>query len=490
MITQANGLFQFCFSFSPLDAQSLPEIHLGDAYFYHDYNTPIKYIDAPDKGVLLYGYATDLFEPSCDIVESLIKSNSIEEALQIERMLGGKYVIFLRFGSCWYAIPDATSSVPLFYRTDKVFCASQIPALVAGLHMDESYLKARLSGDFSQALPYDITEYREVRQLLPNHYLDFQKNKAYRFTAASDRIRHLTPEDAANQTLPLIRNLYAYYANHFRIYCPLTGGRDSRVILAIALKNNANTPCYTMRHPEHTEASDDLRIPAALAREYGFPYSCIKDVCVPQSLKDFTAKNIGIYSDRTLRLACTVKAHCNGAAIINGDIIGQVGKVSLHRDIPEIFATPAYFCCKLHNYSPLSKRLLKEWIDDIRASKEQISSFDLFSIENRLGRWAAQENMIYNLLGQPYFNVFNSRSILYPWTSVARGLRKNGAIHSELLRLAYPQIAESKYATDNMGARLSKLHWITYLLASFLKYYLQKLIFKKRNHYETIDRYG
>ena len=49
-------------------------------------------------------------------------------------------------------------------------------------------------------------------------------------------------------------------------------------------------------------------------------------------------------------IANTIKCNFGDGAVLNGDIMGQVGKCSLHRDIPEIFATPSYFRCKLHNH--------------------------------------------------------------------------------------------------------------------------------------------
>jgi hypothetical protein len=63
-------------------------------------------------------------------------------------------------------------------------------------------------------------------------------------------------------------------------------------------------------------------------------------------------------------------------------------------------------------------------------------------MESRMGRWAAQENLIYGLIGQKYLNIFNSRSIIYPWTRVPRKDRKRSKIHQELIALTYPELMQ------------------------------------------------
>ena len=351
-------------------------------------------------------------------------------------------------------------------------------------------MKIRNLSEISQALPYNVTVYKEIKQLIPNHYLSFSKRADSRFVNSSSKQREIGVEEATKTVAPMIDNLVKYYLNEFDTYCPITSGRDSRVVLAfLAAYANDELKGYTIKHKEHSGAEQDLVIPRLLAEHCSFSYEQIADVD-PLDKLVFAVNRIlgkGQYSSKTLLIANTVKAYCKGRAIINGDIIGQVGKCSLHRDIPEFLATPRYFRCKMHNYSKESLLYVKKWLKDIKQSGEKVNTFDLFSVENRLGRWAGQENLIYNTISQPYLNVFNSRSIIYTWTAVPRNKRKKSLLHFGLIEVKQPKMMEIPFEKEKKTVfKLSKANGIFYYLSSFAKFYIEKMKFL-RNKNEKSD---
>ena len=97
-------------------------------------------------------------------------------------------------------------------------------------------------------------------------------------------------------------------------------------------------------------------VPKELSKKCKMNYRQINDVDAKKETVNAMDQWLGVgrYSIKTLDIANTVKNHFNDGAIINGDIIGQVGKCSLHRDIPRIFATAGYFRCKMHNFRTLT----------------------------------------------------------------------------------------------------------------------------------------
>jgi len=256
------------------------------------------------------------------------------------------------------------------------------------------------------------------------------------------------------------------------------------------MKSKANFTCYTIRHPEHNNNAQDIVIPIRLCKKVNIPHRLIEDSIVPEGVKSAVDEALGsdCYSSKTLRIAYTINEYFGDGAVINGDIIGQVGKCSLHRDIPTVFASPSYFLCKLHNYSKGAKTLLKKWLDEIKESGEQINTFDLFSIENRMGCWAGQENLIYNTLGQMYLNIFNSRSIIYVWTAVAREKRKKSLLHSELIEHTYKDLLGIPFEKDeSIVIKFSKSTGMIYLISSYLKFYFEKMQFEKGKRNEKTD---
>lgn len=482
-----SSIFSFYMSETEIMAQELPRKHpFGKYILQTDSQTPYATACAQERECAIFGLSVHVLSGKWDgLAEEMLRSTaSLSDVIAYEAQLGGKYLVFYREQEQYYLLGDATTSIPIFYNTSKPFaCSSNSRYLVKcyGYTPDPALQRIRDSGEISQAMPYDITQYREIKQLIPNHYLALHAGHARRFVNAEKPQCVISTQEAAKITEPMIDTISRFYQSKFSVYCPITSGRDSRVVLAFLSQDKA-VPCYTIRHPEHSGREQDLVIPKQLCEVNHLPYTQIQDVVVSNSLKaqmdDLLGENQ--YSQRTLRIAQTIKTHYGDGAVINGDSIGQVGKCSLHRDIPLRFATPGYFRCKLHNYSSGAKAELAHWLEEIKASGECVNAFDLFSIENRMGRWAGQENLIYNSIGQLYLNIFNSRSILYTWTAVDRKERKHAAIHISLIQQKKPELLTIPFESDeNIVIRLCKANGLAYLLSSYAKYYLSRVRYRK-----------
>ena len=461
----------------------------GKYNIFIDKRTPYDAVAEGNRTFAVLGIATNVLTGDCNNIakKALANCSNVNDVVNYEKQLGGKYILLCKLNDSYYILGDATCSIPLYYNVDSNFHCSSNYILIKDFKkysVDEEYSKIRNCGDLSQAMPYDITPCREIKQLLPNHYLKVQNAKAVRYVNATAEQPILSIDKAVELISPMIRNLTVYYSDLYKIYCPITAGRDSRVVLSSLLDVNTDCFCYTIKHGEHSDADQDIVIPSDMCSKLNVPYELIHDVVVTDELigkaEDmFGKKN---YSTRTLRIAQTIKEHYADGAIINGDIVGQVGKCSLHRDIPRVFATPSYFRCKLHNYSSDARKQLKLWLNEIKNSGEKVNTFDLFSVENRMGRWAGQENLIYNSLGVVYLNIFNSRSIIYALTAVKRNERKLSLVHKELINQWYPALNDFPYKnTQSKLIRISKANGMNYLLSSYVKYYMDKKKFFKDN---------
>lgn len=453
-----------------------------------DGNTPIFSASLGSVECAVFGLAIDVIcKISGDDLARKIAGDckSVQDLVEYEKQLGGKYVLFFRDQEQYFMLGDATSSIPIYYNIDgSAVCSSNYQYIVNekkyGVYGE--FADIRASGEISQAMPYDITPYKQVKQLIPNHFLNIGQQRTTRFVNSIKNQTRIPIEKATELVLPMIRNLLDFYRESYKIYCPITSGRDSRVVLSFLMACREEFKSYTIKHPEHTEHTQDVTVPVELCGRNRIEHCLIEDVIVPEELKGEMDALLGerSYSQRTLRVAQTIREHFADGAIINGDIIGQVGKCSLHRDIPSLFATPSYFRCKLHNYSRGAKKQLKLWLKDIKASGEKVNTFDLFSIENRLGRWAAQENLIYNTLGQVYLNIFNSRSIIYVWTAIHRKQRKKSLIHVDLIKATSEALLDVPFERDeSILIKLSKSTGLAYLLSSYAKFYIEKIKHKK-----------
>lgn len=368
------------------------------------------------------------------------------------------------------------------YSVGEQFAVSSSSELIAehfGFKHSEECLYIRRKSNVSQALPNDITLYKEVRLLLPNHYYDAMKRVSRRFDVKQYCINTLSIAEAAKQTIKLIDNITAEYVKKFDIICPLTSGRDSRVVLAFLRKHINNLICYTLKHQRHRGDEPDLVIPGVITNSINLPYVQINDMEVPIKINRLFDNSMGkgLYSKYTLMLAYTIKNYFNGKAIINGDIIGQIGKGSLHRNLPEKWANPSYFMCKLHNYSKQAKTEIKRWYKSTLENEGHISSYDLFSWEIRLGRWVTQTNYIYDILGIPNLNIFNCRNIIYAWVQTDRGRRQHSELHKEILRMIDPELLGYPFEPErNVFFRLAKLNACTFYISSYIKHWVGKIL--------------
>ena len=287
----------------------------------------------------------------------------------------------------------------------------------------------------------------------------------------------MNADEAADQTISIVRVIVEQYLKAFSVSCPVTGGYDSRMVLGLLQMIAPNLPCYTIRHHGVSENNPDLSVPRRIFADYREHYRVFEDVELPQDVTDWLDAVLGKgnYSQRTALIAHTIRTNLADHAIVNGDIAGQVGKVSLHRNIPNWLMGIRYYRCKLHNYSHSCLRVLNEWFRDANG-QSNTEVCDLFSIENRLGRWAAQENQIYDLLGVPYLNIFNCRRLIAAWTSVPRSQRKMTAIHQAVLLKVAPELLSFGFPAS-LSARMAKKTDLIYWISSFVKFYYERTVF-------------
>ena len=465
-------------------------LHVGNNTLISDAHTSFQCSKNADREIIILGYAVDVFSGQRDnLAETILEStDSLAGVIEYEKRLGGKYVIFYAENGKCYCMGDATCSVPVFYSVGlpETVCCSNPQMIIRkyNLKPDKELQKIRDSGPLNQAMPYDVTPYKEIKQLLPNHYIDFSEGKAIRFANSKEKQKEISPEKAAEITAPMIENIAKMYLSEFDIYCPLTSGRDSRVVYAFLKKLAGRVNSYTIWKDSFEKDSQDWDIPVALAKLSDGSHEQIHRESITSDMKRAMDDILGEngYPDDAFALSVTVNRHYSDYATLEGDIIGQVGKCSLHRDIPLFLASPAYFRCKLHNYSDGAKKLLKVWMQEIKDGGEKVNVFDLFSVENRLGVWASHTHLIRNTMGQPYFNIFNSRSIIYTWTAVDRVKRMNSEIHVELIKRVYPELLEIPFEKEQNGLfSFARSNALVFYTASFAKYYIQKARYTNKN---------
>lgn len=481
-----QAVFSYLVSTRPCSIFS-KHIHIFNDSYVVSYTsgTSVLHEKNNEDEVIIIGFCVDAFgELEKDKIPQKLLSRfkadkDVQSVYYYCDRFAGKYVILFRHMRYVYVWGDATCSVQINYSFDcGTFCASSVDNLVAlhmGYRLSDYSSKLRSGAPFDQALPNDTTMFDEVKALLPNHYLDVSKMASVRVMRNITDNERKTDEIVRKSSI-LIKNIVNEYRKSYTLLCPLTSGYDSRVVFSFLSEKDKNLQCYTFFHPKFLEKTGDVWVPREICKTFSLPHSLIPDVTAPQEYVKAIGTVIGSYhSINTINLAYTYLSSFRGKALVNGDIIDQIGKSLIGNSVPSFLATTQFLFCKMHNRNKLVKKEVATYLREIQSSGERSNIFDLFAIEQRCARWATQSSMIYSVCGISSLNIFNCQRIIELWMTVDRKQRKNAALHLRYLKERDIRLLDFPFNPGNSILLLKKT-WPSFYLATFIKYYAGKLL--------------
>lgn len=431
------------------------EIGINNLKLYYNNCTVIKK-NMGDKTLILMGRVVDSNHPHSEpdsIAESLIKSSNIDELIENSKGLAGRFIILYSNGKQLYIFPDAVASIPVTFTTHGELSVASNPRFVAemkGWHESDVSREIKNKAAPTHPLPYDLTMYDQMRKVPPNHYFDFRARKAIRFYPIKKE-KPVGVEEASEISSKLLKNVVIGYHNRYRLSLPLTSGVDSRTILALCRDFISEIPTYTFFHDHFTDKTADIAIPRAMAEKFGFEHFTLRHIDLPPNIMKECKVELGsLVNPLELQNAWTYYNHHSLKNFIRLDgNISPLGKSSFGRDLPELLATTAYLVTKTHNYSKKNKQEVARWHEDIRhfAKQSDISKYDLFFWEHRVGNWTSNSYLNADLFTN-CLNVFNSRAIIETWLRVPRKYRKDSEIHQAIIRKNWPELLDFPFNPD------------------------------------------
>ena len=98
------------------------EKQLGDYILYYDSHTPLDAHESGDRICAIFGYAADLESGRNEgLAEYILDSSlSLEDVIEAERKLGGKYLVFYKDAGDCFVFGDATCSIPIYYTPSQM----------------------------------------------------------------------------------------------------------------------------------------------------------------------------------------------------------------------------------------------------------------------------------------------------------------------------------------------------------------------------------
>jgi hypothetical protein len=290
--------------------------------------------DGP-RSITLIGFILDPADPNAgdaDIVAGLMPNLASSNGfIEHTSAYGGRWVLIVNDGRDVRLYTDAVGLRQVFYSsvgtTGGVWCASQ-PGMIAkilGLEMEPAGVDFINSHEFRRnpefRWPGDSTPYREIKHLLPNHYLDLRKGRSQRYWPVGP-LPELSLDEAVERAAPILSGLMTSAANRFDLSLSITAGMDSRLVLAAARQVKDRMSYMTVRQIGMPDDHPDVVVPSQVLAGLGLKHEVVKSsLLVDDPFLDIFKKNVPVAhyiyapdAQAILRHYCQEKVAVTGSA--------------------------------------------------------------------------------------------------------------------------------------------------------------------------------
>lgn len=412
-----------------------------------------------------------------DISEYLLENvKCVNELTDIIGRLAGKFVIIFQNNKETYLVGDATASLPIYYYDQGMVAGSSEHVVATFLNLDKDPVAMsiqKLAND-NMPLPYKQTHYKNLSFLLPNHCIELQTKQINRYFITLLEGSISNTSDILERSIFLIKNIVKGYAKSYDLICPLTAGTDSRVVLSF-LVNQCSTECYTFDFEHFNREAAEVKIPQEICDDLGITHKALKVQSVTGGMLEEAYNIIGANNIKKQRidLVKAIRDNYEGKAILNGDIIDQIGKSGTFGTTPICFSIDSYFTTKTHSFSRENAQQTSSYLSELKKYFRGEQIYDYFALEMRCGRWASQYSEVNNSLGVNMLNIFNCSELIALWMKIDRKKRSDLILHNYFLDSLCPKISKHPVNPDDK-TKFLKNNTYLYPIASYLKFYLQK----------------
>ena len=176
-------------------------------------------------------------------------------------------------------VPDASGSLSACVSSKFSVCVSE-PDLYRELGFDTADLELhteieRICDANGYWFAGGFTPYRGLTILLPNHVYGMSRRQSTRVWPPPDFCGNKLPRvdvaQATTEVYQLMSGLFRVIDQYHPLALPITGGRDSRILLAVLFASDVrNISCFTNGSPDSPDASSGK----TLARSCGYSWKC------------------------------------------------------------------------------------------------------------------------------------------------------------------------------------------------------------------------
>ena len=343
----------------------------------------------------------------------------------------GEYIIIYRDSDRFILLNDAAAQHQIFYDTSYAVFGSQ-PKLLCEIVTPEHHTCPNAIEFYSSIMfqkhkdfIYDTTHLKNVKHLLPNHYIDVLGKSVIRFFPKEPLV--IKPiKDVAPQAVKMLKGYIKSIGLRKSIVIPFTAGYDSRVLFLSSLEEN----CSYFVYKNTTDNRYDITIPKKIAKYYNKDFEVVSLLDTFEDCGDSIdfprkTKKRGKYFMDSIYLFGTVSE-------IVRNIYGYRRNVSAN----ELSTLLGY-----RNFKPAIS-IIDTWLKETKHLETKgYNILDMFYLDYRLGIWSAKSKTELRAIGLDAISPFNSRDLLIMLLSTPRKDRDyyNNNLFDALLKELSPQ---------------------------------------------------
>jgi hypothetical protein len=225
---------------------------------------------------------------------------------------------------------------------------------------------------------------------------------------------------------------------------PLSGGRDSRLLLAAATRAAVSVDAYTFEYDGMSRA--DRELPAALAHAVGVEHRMISAGAVDaELLQIFDAHTAGLVVDiDRMFFARGQWSEIDGGAIDLGGGVFELARCYYHTKLPPLAEVSAATVAAaigehLATSHPEGVAQWADWL--VETPDADLDWRDRFYLEQRAGGWLSSIGQALDLVGPARVHVASCGALIEAALGIPEAVRRTGAHHEHLIRRLAPELA-------------------------------------------------
>lgn len=418
----------------------------------------VTQLSTATRTVTMIGYAVDPSRPSAtneDIVAALLSEiDSLDRSFYPTARLVGRWVVVVEDDDGGVLFHDPCGLRQVHHsiasaRTPR-FCTSQ-PGLVKrelGLRRDERAMEEFARSDYARLdeeywWPYDSTPFRDVRCLIPNHYLDLTDWSVHRFWPTAPPAP-IALDEAVEFGSSLLTSALQALGERFPLSLPLTAGRDSRTLLAASRDLAPTIHFFTLSIPNASDNRTDIRVAASLLARLGLVHHVVPVMRrVHKDFLDAYRQSVEPAHLSAALLAESMAGTCppDRVALMGhaSEIVRNFYRFRVGADQEDL----AHLLEKVHmTGNGFAEEHFRAWMADVAPAIDLgYDLWDLLYWEQRDGRWAANGQAQWDVVFESA-TPFNCRLLLETLLGVASEQRGHPAfdLHQQMMQAMWPEV--------------------------------------------------